>query len=555
MKEILLAATAAALLCTPAGADTGFLKGKILKIGSDDVVAERGGSSYSLSLGGLSQHSSVSLLTIERALDKAADDSGIAMVFLNFDHFPIGMAAGEEVREHLRRFSAVGKPVVAYGASLGNASYYVASAADRVFLHPQGSGSLNGMASTMPFVKDLLDTLGIDVQLIRHGKFKSAGEMYIRNDISPENREQYDVLLGSVWNGYLEAVGASRGIPADSLSAWVDGLALGTAQTWLDKGLVDGLKYRDEMEQYLCHLFGKNYSDEIKTVTLREYAGSLKKGPASRKVAVIYADGEIVRSSGDIVGEKLAHEIARVRADSTVKAVVFRVNSPGGEVVAADMIRREIELLGKVKPVIASYGAYAASGGYLISAGCQKIYTDHNTLTGSIGVFGMVPSFGRAIRKNLKVNMVTVGTGAHSGMGSGVQPLTDEELQWYQQEIEGIYDTFVGVVAEGRSMTREAVDSIAQGRVWSGRDALAIGLCDERRTLLDAVGEAARLAGLKKYRIVTYPQNKSFLESLMEKDDPADAPLVIAKGIFRPGFSVMARMPHIQIDNPCPLLP
>ena len=539
-----------ALLCLNTQAANGFLKGKLLKIDMKDVIAERGGNSFSISLGGFNMSSSVSLLDMERALDKAAEDNKIAAVYINTDHFRAGLAASEELRHYLLELSKAGKPVIAYGASMDNSSYYLASAADRVFLHPQGGGSLNGMSSTQPFIKDLLDTLGVEVQLIRHGKFKSAGEMYIRNDISPENREQYEVMLGSIWSTIAEEIASSRGIKVEDLNSWVDGLALSTAKTWVEKGLVDGLKYRDEMEDYLCHLFGTTEASDVKTLNIKEYIEDLKKGPVKKKIAVLYANGEIVRAGGDIVGEALASTIAKVRADSSVKAVVFRVNSPGGEVVAADMIRREIELLGKVKPVIASYGAYAASGGYLISAGCSKIFTDNTTLTGSIGVFGMIPSLGKAIRKNLHVNMVDIGTHKHSSMGSGMQPLSPEEEAWYQEEIEGIYDTFVTVVSEGRSMTKDAVDEIAQGRVWAGKDALKIGLCDEKGTLLEAIGYIADKAGLKDYRIAVYPEKKSMLKGLKDGDKPKkDDPLVRIKSSLTPGFKAMAIMPYISLDT------
>ena len=539
-----------ALLCLNTQAANGFLKGKLLKIDMKDVIAERGGNSFSISLGGFNMSSSVSLLDMERALDKAAEDNKIAAVYINTDHFRAGLAASEELRHYLLELSKAGKPVIAYGASMDNSSYYLASAADRVFLHPQGGGSLNGMSSTQPFIKDLLDTLGVEVQLIRHGKFKSAGEMYIRNDISPENREQYEVMLGSIWSTIAEEIASSRGIKVEDLNSWVDGLALSTAKTWVEKGLVDGLKYRDEMEDYLCHLFGTTEASDVKTLNIKKYIEDLKKGPVKKKIAVLYANGEIVRAGGDIVGEALASTIAKVRADSSVKAVVFRVNSPGGEVVAADMIRREIELLGKVKPVIASYGAYAASGGYLISAGCSKIFTDNTTLTGSIGVFGMIPSLGKAIRKNLHVNMVDIGTHKHSSMGSGMQPLSPEEEAWYQEEIEGIYDTFVTVVSEGRSMTKDAVDEIAQGRVWAGKDALKIGLCDEKGTLLEAIGYIADKAGLKDYRIAVYPEKKSMLKGLKDGDKPKkDDPLVRIKSSLTPGFKAMAIMPYISLDT------
>ena len=531
-------------------AGDGFLKGKILKLDGNESVTEIGGSSFSLTLSGISNSKSLSLLDVERALEKVVDDDKIAMVYINYDHFSASVSSIEEIRTLLGKISAAGKPVVAYGASLGNSSYYLASAADRIFLHPAGSGSLTGLGTTQYFLKDLFDSLGVEIQLIRHGKYKSAGEMYIRNDISPENREQYEVLLGSLWSTIAEEIAASRGLSVEEFNSIVDNLEVGIAETWIEKGLIDGLKYRDEMEQYLCHLFGTTDPAEVETVSIRDYISSLKKGPSGKKIAVIYADGEIVRSGGDIVGEKLAAQIAKVREDEDVKAVVFRVNSPGGEVVAADMIRREIELLKAEKPVVASYGAYAASGGYLISAACDRIFVDNTTLTGSIGVFGMVPALGGAIKKVLKVNVVNIGTSPHSGMGTGMQPLTEEEKAKYQESIEDIYDDFVTVVAEGRDMEKTAVDDIAQGRVWSGKDALTIGLADEKGTLLDAIDYAASLVKLDKYRISTIPEKKSFLDNIRElKNGESDDydPLVRFRWLLEPGFHAMAIMQYISL--------
>lgn len=551
MKKLyLLAATAAISIAINASAED-YLKGKLLTINLKDAVSERHKDSFDISLSGLSRNSSLSLLSLERALEKASDDKNIAMVYINTDHFSSGMAAMEEIRGCLSRLN---KPVVAYGTDFGNGSYYLASAADKVFMNPDGECGITGLSSTQFFVKDLLDTLGVDIQLIRHGKFKSAGEMYIRNDISPENRLQYKELLGSIWGSFIEEISSSRGISKDDIGSWIDGLELSSAEDMLEKGLVDGLKYRDEMEKYLCHMFGVKEASEVKTVSILEYASKLDEGPSSKKVAVLYADGEIVRNGSGIAGETFSKEIAKVRADSTIKAVVFRVNSPGGEVVAAEMIRREIDLLMKDKPVVASYGGYAASGGYLISAACNKIFTDNSTLTGSIGVFGMIPSLGRAIRKTIHVNPVNIGTNEHSSMGSGMVPLNEEEQAWYQEKIEGIYDDFVSAVSEGRSMTKENVDSLAQGRVWSGKDALQNGLADERGSLMDAIRYAADLAGLVKYKIASYPANKDMKESFLEMitgEKPQDDDLVrsIVGKYFTPGFHVMARMPEIKIDT------
>ena len=548
MKRLTVSLFLAVLMILPGQAQD-FLKGKVLKIDMSDTVAEKGseGSPFNLDLGlpiGGFDGAKVSLLSLERALEKASKDDEIAMVYLNYDKLSAGSAAMEELRECLARVSASGKPVIAYGAGLSNGSYYIASVADRVFMHPKGSGTLNGLGTTQFFIKDLLDTLGVQVQLIRHGKFKSAGEMYIRNSMSPENRRQYQELEESVWSSMVEQMAASRGIKAEDLRTWIAGLELGTASTWMEKGLIDGLKYKDEMEDYICHLFGTKDPKNVKRVDIREYASKVKSGSGS-KIAVLYADGEIAREGSQIAGEKFAREVEKLRKDDSVKAVVFRVNSPGGEVVAADMIRREIELLGREKPVIASYGAYAASGGYLISAGCRKIFVDNATLTGSIGVFGMIPNIGGAVKKLLKVNVETVGTDPHAGMGNLFQGLNEEEEARYQKEIEGIYTDFVNVVVQGRGMTFEQVDEIAQGRVWSGKDALVNGLADEKGILLDAIKAAASEAGLTKYKIVTYPAQKSFMKAMRE-DKGKNLPLVNA--LTEPGFKAMALMPFVTFD-------
>lgn len=548
MHKTLISLFLSLLLCMPLGAE-GFLKGKILYFDEGKEIAERSGASFDFSLtGGLSTGSSLSILSVERALEKAAEDDDIAMVFLRPDMVSSGMAVREELRQSLARFAAKGKPIVCYGVSFSTASYYLGSIGDRVFMHPGSDGTLNGPATTQMYYKDLLDSLGIRIQLIRHGSFKSAGEPYIRSEMSDENRLQYQVLLGSIWAPMVEEMAASRGVSADSLRSWITSLQLATSQDWLEKGLVDGLKYRDEMEDYLCHLFGTTDPDDLRKVSMSEYIKSLKdKG--SDKVAVLFAEGEIVRSGSGIAGERFAREIAKVRADSSVKAVVLRVNSPGGEVVAAEMIRREIELLRKDKPVIASYGDYAASGGYLISAGTDRIFVDNATLTGSIGVFGQVLSYGDALKKKLHINPFTVGTHEHSDMSSGIRPLDEEELVWYQRTIDGIYDEFVKVVSDGRGMDRDAVDAIAQGRVWSGGDALTIGLADEKGILLDAVKYAAGAAGLKKYRIVAFPEKKNLLEQFLSSEKEKDRPLVRIQEILPAGFSAIARMPYIELDK------
>ena len=548
MKRFCACLLLALLLGAPLGAQ-GFLKGKILYFDAGDNLSERSGSSFNFSLlGGLSVSSSLSLFSVERALEKAADDNDIAMVFFRPDQISAGMAAREELRQSLARFAAKGKPVVCYGVTFDTGSYYLGSVGDRVFMHPGSSGTLMGPSTTQLYYKDLLDSLGVRIQLIRHGSYKSAGEPYVRSEMSEENRRQYQELLGSMWEPMVEEMAASRGIAADSLRTWIASLRLSTSRDWLEKGLVDGLKFRDEMEDYLCHLFGKADVDDLKKVSMSEYVESLRDN-GSKKVAVLYAEGEIVRSGSGIAGEKFARQVAKVRADSSVKAVVFRVNSPGGEVVAAEMIRREIEALRKDKPVIASYGDYAASGGYLISAGTDRIFVDNATLTGSIGVFGQVVSYGEALDKKLHIHPFTVGTHEHSDMGSGMRPLDEKELARYQADIDGIYDDFVRVVSDGRGMDRDAVEAVAQGRVWSGVDALKNGLADEKGILLDAVKYAAKRAGLDKYGIAVYPEKNDLLGDLLSLAKETGQPMIRVQEILPAGFTTVARMPYVELDK------
>lgn len=555
MKKLVISVVLAmASVMVAMGAEDGFLKGKILKIDMTEPIAEvgKGGGMFDFDIDlpidiGIGGGSAVSLLSVELALKQAAEDKDIAMIYLNYDHFSAPVSACEEIRRYLVEFTKAGKPIVAYGTSLNNGSYYIASAADRVFLHPKGSGTLSGLSSSSYYLKDLLDTLGVEVKLIRHGKFKSAGEMYIRNSMSPENRRQTEAFLGAMWSTLASEIAESRGITVDQLNGWVDELALGTAATWVDKGLVDGLKYKDEMEQYLCHLFGTTDPNQVKRVDLKEYASKAKMG-SGKKIAVLYADGEISRSGNEIAGDKFAAQVRKLREDKNVKAVVFRVNSPGGEVVAADIIRREVELLCKEKPVVASYSSYAASGGYWISVGCKKIMCDNTTITGSIGVFGLVPNLGNAMSKVLKVNMEHVGTNAHSGVGGIFKGMDETEEAWYQQEIEGIYTNFLNVVAEGRGMTPEQVDDLAQGRVWAGKDAFTIGLADEKGSLLDAIDYIAKEAGLEKYKIVTAPEKKdSFFGQ--SKENKKKKPLVMVENITAdPGFKAMAIAPYVIVE-------
>ena len=507
-------------------------KAKVLKIDFKNPIAERktGGSSFDIMSIVNGTPSSVTLLNYVMAIDAAAEDKNIGMIYMTPENISAGTAQLEEIRAALERFKKSGKPVVAYCENFGNGSYYLASVADKVILDPASESMITGVASQMIFLKDLFDALGVDVQLIRHGKYKSAGEMYTRNSASPENRLQNQELVNSIWNTMTSQIAASRGFTQEQLTQWVENLDMCHAEDFKAKGLIDEAWYKDEVDKYLAEQNGVKTIAEVGFVKINKYASKLKKGSRKNKIAIVYADGEIVNSGSesDIVGSKLANTLRKVREDKKIKAVVFRVNSPGGSAQAAEAIRHELQLLRAEKPVIVSFGDYAASGGYWISAESDYIFSDLNTLTGSIGVFGLIPSVGNAVRKNLKVNIETVGTTSHSDMVNGIRKLDDSEVAYIQRQIEKIYDDFTGLVSNGRGISKDSVDAIGQGRVWSGADAMKIGLVDRQGGLQDAIDYAAQKVGLgkKDYRLSLYPEVKevSFLQMLSggAADDPEE---------------------------------
>ena len=486
-------------------------KTKVLKIDFKNPIAERnvGGSQFDIMSIVQGTPNSVTLLSYVQAIDAAAEDKNIGMIYMTPENISAGTAQMEEIRAALERFKKTGKPIVAYCENLGNGSYYIASVADKIILDPASESMITGVGSQMIFLKDLFDALGVDVQLIRHGKYKAAGEMYTRSSASPENRLQNEVLINSIWNTMSSEIAASRGFTQEQFNEWIENMDMVHAEEFKEKGLIDETWYKDEVDKYLCEQNGVKKIQEVGFVKINKYASKLKKGNRRNKIAVVYADGEIVNSGSDadIVGSKLANTLRKVREDKKVKAVVFRVNSPGGSAQAAEAIRHELQLLRAEKPVISSYGNYAASGGYWISAESDYIFTDQSTITGSIGVFGLIPSVGNAIRKNLKVNIETVGSSSHVDMMSGMRKLTDDEVEYVQKQIEKIYDDFTGLVSNGRGMSKDSVDAIGQGRVWAGADALNIGLADRQGGLQDAIDYAAEMVGLTKkdYRISRYP--------------------------------------------------
>ena len=472
--------------------------------------------------------SSLGIYSAIRAINIAAADPAIKFIFMKPDGVMGGMAQIEELRTALDNFRKSGKAIVSYMENPTNAGYYLASVSDKIYMtsHDGGMNMLTGASSQMIFLKDLLSKLGINVQLIRHGKYKSAGEMFIRNSASKENLEQNEAMVQSVWSSWAGRIAESRETSVDDFNALLNRLELNFPEDFLANGLVDELVTYEQMRQKLADLYVTDRPENVKTISIQDYAmirTPLNLKPKA-KVAVIYADGDIVdgkaKESQIVAGDRFAKIISEIRNDSTVKAAVLRVNSPGGSVLASEKIKAELTLLQERMPVVASYGNYAASGGYWISAGCDKIYSNATTLTGSIGVFSMIPDFSKTVNDKLHVGITSVKSNSHADMYGMMRPLTDKEIAYMQASVEKIYDRFTGIVAEGRDLTVSRVDEIAQGRVWTGAEALDINLVDQIGTIEDAITWAALsvdgVAAVEEVEVVGYPKPLTGLELLME---------------------------------------
>ena len=505
--------------------------------------------SFSLS-GMTSMLPTVGIHDAVQALQEAANDPAIKFVYLRADGASAGISQLEEFRGALQAFRACGKPVVAYTEAPGNGSYYLASVADKIYM---GSAhgytySLMGLSTQMIFLKDILDKVGVNVQLIRHGKYKSAGEMFIRSSASPENREQNQVMINSIWKALSAPMAAARDLTEEQFNKLLDDLSLVLPEDFVKNGLVDELVDHEALVSKLCTLAQVDDVKKIHLVPMMDYVDAkVSNLPTRSQVAVIYAEGEIVEGDEltEIAGDRFVHVIDKVRKDKNVKAVVLRVNSPGGSVAASVKIREALDLLQAEKPLVASYGDYAASGGYWISNGCQKIYADATTITGSIGVFSMIPEFSK-VAKKVGVGIETIGSNKHSDMLSLMRPFDSAELAYMQASVEDIYELFVKLVADSRKLTVEQVDAIAQGRVWAATDALQIGLIDEIGTLEDAISYAAALADLTssdQYSVVGYPAPLTFFEQLMEQLGDSKDPEISVWLNYEPG-KYYARIPY-----------
>lgn len=456
-------------------------------------------------------------------LRKAKDDPKISGILLEVSQGPSGLAIAEELRKELDDFKTSGKFVIAYANSYSQGGYYLASAADQVCMHPEGNLEFKGLMADLVFFKRLLDKIDVEAQIIRHGKYKSAVEPFMLEKMSPENREQTQQLVNAIWNNMIAQISQDREISVERLNQLADSLSGYSAQKAFKYGLVDQLLYRDELENLLREKTGADSTAELNYLTMSDYFNAPdpapKKVDRTKKIAVIYALGDVVDDKGDessIGTRNIPAALRKAREDKNVKAVVLRVNSGGGSALTSDIIWREVELTRKEKPVIASFSDLAGSGGYYIACNATKIFANPTSITGSIGVLGIIPNAQKLLSERLGITFDNAKSNANAEFVGVNRPLTEYQKQVLLNSIEEVYSAFVDHVAQGRSLTRSKVDSIGQGRVWSGVDAKAIGLIDEWGGLYDAIAEAARLAEVENYKIIEYPQQKDPFTQLME---------------------------------------
>jgi protease IV len=466
-----------------------------------------------LDIPGFPQLKTIGLDDIQTALNKAVYDDRIKGVYLKLSMVNGGMASVEEIRNMLTAFKdSSDKPIYAYGDMYDQKSYYLATVADEIVVHPLGSVDFRGLGGEMLFFTKALDKLGIEMQIVRHGKFKAAVEPFMLEKMSEENREQQLTYMGSLWNHMLKGISEKRNISVEQLNFMADEVqTFRQGEKAVESGLVDAARYKDEVMDDLREITGIEAKKGIPIIGATHYAKVQVKGaekPFSRnKIAVVYASGDIGISVGgeSIIGDDIGREIRKVRQDSSYKAIVFRVNSPGGSIFDSEIIWREVKLAAEEKTMVVSFGDLAASGGYYIACAADQIVAHPNTITGSIGIFGMIPNMGELFNDKLGITTDVVKTNKNSDLLSLTRPMTEYERQLLQQTIEEGYDLFISHVAEGRNMTKEQVDEIGEGRVWSGENAKQFGLIDEFGGLQRAIELAAEIEGLENYRTVALP--------------------------------------------------
>ena len=525
-------------------------KKSVLRITLKGSITERAGEENPLSKLGGETTQQIALDQALQALEKAAKNDKIEGIYMEGGILSAYPAEVQELRQALLEFKKSGKWIIAYADTYSRSAYYLCSVADKVYLNPIGMLDWSGLSSNPMFFTGLMKKLGIKMQVFKVGTYKSAVEPYIAEQMSDANREQVSSYQQSIWNNMLKDVAKSRKTTAEALNSLADSLTILSGPEASVKGrLVDKLCYQDEVKKILKNKAKMEEDESLRFVSISDVALSEElNDKVDDEIAVYYAYGEIKEDitggfaqESAITSKQMTKDLQELREDDDVKAVVLRVNSPGGSAYASEQIWREVQLLSKEKPVIVSMGALAASGGYYISCGANKIFAEPTTLTGSIGIFGMIPDATELLTDKLGLSFDVVKTNAHSDFGAMGRPLNESECRLMQAYINQGYELFTGRVAQGRKISQDSVKAVAEGRVWTGEQAMKIGLVDKLGNLNDAIAAAAKAAKIEKYSVGRYPEPAPWFASLLQekKADYMDSQMRSALGEFYPAFSLI----------------
>ena len=504
--------------------ETTIKNNSVLKINFKGQIIDRGNDEIDIENIINQSEAKVGLNNILSSIEKAKKDDRIKGIYLNVENISASIATLEEIRNKLKEFKdSTNKFILSYSEVYGQSAYYISSVADEIYLHPQGMLELKGLAYQGMFFKNTLEKLEVEAQIIRHGKFKSAVEPFMLEKMSKSNRMQVSRFLTSLWGDLTKGMSEGRSLSQKEINSMAQNLLIQEADQALQYNLVDKLAFKDELVDSLKSKLNLTKDQKINFVSLNKYKDVSVKDKNTKysknKIAVIYATGEINGGEGSpesIGSEGLSKTIREAREDKNVKAIVLRVNSPGGSALASETILREMALAKEAKPVIVSMGDVAASGGYYIACQADTIVANPTTITGSIGVFGVLMNAKEMMNNKLGITIDTVKTNKHADIGSIFRPLTRVERQIIQNSVENVYDTFISRVSLGRNLSKEYVDSVGQGRVWTGRDALELGLVDVLGGLETAIEISSNMADLQDYRIVNLPKQKDPIEVLLQ---------------------------------------
>ena len=504
--------------------ETTIKNNSVLKINFKGQIIDRGNDEIDIENIINQSEAKVGLNNILSSIEKAKKDDRIKGIYLNVENISASIATLEEIRNKLKEFKdSTNKFILSYSEVYGQSAYYISSVADEIYLHPQGMLELKGLAYQGMFFKNTLEKLEIEAQIIRHGKFKSAVEPFMLEKMSKSNRMQVSRFLTSLWGDLTKGMSEGRSLSQKEINSMAQNLLIQEADQALQYNLVDKLAFKDELVDSLKSKLNLTKDQKINFVSLNKYKDVSVKDKKTKysknKIAVIYATGEINGGEGSpesIGSEGLSKTIREAREDKNVKAIVLRVNSPGGSALASETILREMDLAKKAKPVIVSMGDVAASGGYYIACQADTIVANPTTITGSIGVFGVLMNAKEMMNNKLGITIDTVKTNKHSDIGTIFRPLTSFERQIIQNSVENVYNTFISRVSLGRNLSKEYIDSVGQGRVWTGRDALELGLVDVLGGLETAIEISSNMADLQDYRIVNLPKQKDPIEVLLQ---------------------------------------